>query len=208
MADLPDISLFTESDTRALSVCVLRALCDAYGAPKKCTHSKSRSTDCVVWLNENVIGKHLSWPDIHQAFLKKQRAAFDEFFAKQLEVHTHFKVQQQRIREEAGMLASIAALVDSAVEVSPPPAERFVSSAEKVLEEVFLRELEESAAAVADQALPRSASMIVQDFLAGFNARKSAPGAALQEDAVISGCVLLSFFLPVCCTDRFTDCTI
>jgi hypothetical protein len=94
------------------------------------------------------------------------------------------------------MLASIVAMVDSAVAVSPPPAERFVSSAEKVLEEVFLCEIEESAAAAADQALPRSASKIVQDFLAGFNARKSAPGAALQEDAVISRCVLLSFFCP------------
>jgi hypothetical protein len=198
MADLPDINSFSEEETRALSVCVLRALCDAHGAPSAYTNEQPTTKEFfVTYLKRNVMGKDIPWIPRLSAFKQRQRDSFHEFFEHQNDVHRRLKIEQQRIRQESDFLASIAADVEAAPSISFPAIERLVTRQEAILNEEFVCEMEAQSENLADLLLPKSATEILQDFLNGFMDRESAPGAAQQEDAVHTryACII---FLSVC----------
>ena len=66
------------------------------------------------------------------------------------------------------------------------------------VEEMLLCVFEEQAEDIADQLLPKCAKEIVDEFLNQFKERKSAPGAAQQEDAELTRYVFFVFFCPCC----------
>jgi hypothetical protein len=114
VTDLPDINSFSEEETRALSDCVLRALCDAHGAPSAYTNENANKEFCVTYLKRNVMGKNIPWIPRLSAFKQRQRDSFHEFFERQNDVHRRLKTEQQRIREESDFQATIAPDLEAA----------------------------------------------------------------------------------------------
>ena len=192
MADLPDINDFSEDQLRALSGCVLHALCDAYGAPSSCTQESTTKEICVTYLRKNVMGRNIPWMPLLAAFKKKQRDSFQDFFDRQNEVHRHLKTEQQSIRDASDFLATIASGPDATGSLQFPATERKLTPQMEFLAEAFVCDME-NLEDLAD-VLPKSAQEILEDFLKGFADRQSAPNAALQEDAEHTGYAFIVFF--------------